>query len=160
MSLILFGFKGSGKTYFGKLVAQALKLPFIDTDDLLASNASELYRQAGEERFRALEKNAILQLKKNPPSVISLGGGAVLDPENILHLQSIGTLVYLDAPFELLKNRIQKTPAFATRENLETHYLKRKPLYESIPAKKIKIDRFSNEEILTQLKLIWKNYGF
>src|SRR5689334_18525522 len=103
MNLLLFGFKASGKTHFGQLLAHKMHRPFIDTDDLLlelykketgqSKKAKQIYEKLGEKGFRELEKRTLYLLKEVQNSIIALGGGAVLDPENVLFLQKVGALV-------------------------------------------------------------------
>jgi shikimate kinase len=134
LNIILFGFKGSGKTYYGKKLALELGWNFIDTDELLGDPES-LYREMGEELFRKKESEVIQNLRGVRETVIAVGGGAVLDPANVEALRQIGQLVYLDVPFEKL--RITRTPAFAENKSLETIYNERKIVYEAIPALRI-----------------------
>ncbi len=148
-SLILFGFKSVGKTTLGKRFSLSLGLPFIDTDDLLVARyqktVRELYRDGGEDLFRKREKEIILSLDPQP-AVIALGGGAVLDKENLSHLQTIGQLIYLKANFETVKKRIfsQSIPSFIDPQNPEDSlrglYEKRVALYEQIPALVIEVE--------------------
>ncbi|MDP1608279.1 MAG: shikimate kinase [Chlamydiales bacterium] len=152
MSIILFGFKGCGKTYHGKRLSLLLNLPFIDTDDLIVKlygeqlPIREIHSKLGEEAFRSLEAKAIHQLQASLNAVIALGGGAVLNPVNVGHLQNIGQLVYLKASFETIKERILKEeiPSFvdATRpfESLKEIYEKRILIYEKIPAQWMDVD--------------------
>ncbi len=91
MNLILFGFKGSGKTHFGKLLAQKMHRRFIDTDDWIDelyakktgqhTSNREIYIQLGPAAFRALEKEVVKSLTSIKDAIVALGGGAVLDPE-------------------------------------------------------------------------------
>lgn len=168
MNLILFGFKGCGKSHFGKLLAQKMHRHFIDTDDLIVELFAkktgqhtlprEIYVQLGSEHFRALEKEALESLKHVKNSVIALGGGAVLSLENVEFLQKLGCLVYLSTSAETLQKRILKhqTPAFLDSLNPEVSFLEvyqeRRPIYESIPATKIDCDTLDEAGILAQLQ--------
>jgi shikimate kinase len=158
MNLILFGFKGAGKTHFGKLLAQQIHRPFIDTDDLVsalyAKPVRKLYQELGETLFRALETQAILSLQSISNSIIALGGGAVLDADNLALLQKIGQLVYLDASFETIRSRVQEEPAFITTNTLQSIYAERKPLYDSIPARRISVDQLDEAGVLAALRSI------
>jgi shikimate kinase len=163
MNLILFGFKGCGKTHFGKLLSKALKRPFLDTDNLLAElydhklSPREIHCILGETAFRALETKAILQLDAHLNAIIALGGGAVLEPTNLAHLQKIGQLVYLRASFETIKKRILQgnLPAFVDAKNPEESlykiYQKRIPMYEAIQAKWVDVDLRDEAEIIASL---------
>ncbi len=170
MNLILFGFKGCGKTHFGKKLAQEMHRPFIDTDSLIEEfyaeqkgeriSAREIYRKMGKEGFRALESEAILSLEKVKDSIIALGGGAVLDPSNVEFLKKLGALVYLEASPEILKERVmrEEMPAFLDEKDPSRAFIEmiheRKPLYESIPARRVNTENLDEAGVLAALRSI------
>lgn len=137
MNIILFGFKGAGKTTFGKRLAEKLNLPFIDLDDFIEKGMHktirEIYQEVGEFGFRKIEKEHLQKLVGLPPHVIALGGGTVLDPENVKLLQTMGELIYLRASFETIQKRVQQTPLFVV-DSLKQAFEARLPIYESIKA--------------------------
>src|SRR5207302_1037919 len=121
VNLILFGFKASGKTYFGKKLANQLNCPFIDTDEELlgkfhSCSISQLYKTLGKKNFRHEEEKMIFSLHTQKQSVIALGGGGAILNKNIVpFLQTLGDLIYLKTSFETVKERILKQdplPAF------------------------------------------------
>ncbi len=142
MNLIIFGFKASGKTSLGKMISSYLNCPFVDTDDLIAKehglSVREIHKKLGDLKFRELEKKVIRGLRSLKHSVIALGGGTVLDPENVAFLQTQGKLIYLKASFETVCERIFKEgiPSFVDPKDpvasLKKIYLERVPIYESI----------------------------
>ncbi len=81
--LVLSGFMATGKSTVGRSVAQRLKRPFVDLDQLIEDQAgcsiSELFRTRGEPAFRALERQALLDVLRDDAVVLSVGGGALLD---------------------------------------------------------------------------------
>jgi Shikimate kinase len=81
--VILIGYRGTGKTSVGRILAESLDLPFFDTDTLVERTAGvsipEIFRQHGEARFRALERGVIESLA-GVEGVISTGGGGGLRP--------------------------------------------------------------------------------
>jgi shikimate kinase len=173
-TLILFGFKSCGKTHFGNLLAKRLQLPFIDTDDLLIdfyqekNSVYEIHKSIGEHAFRELENRVIQTLRPKSPSVIALGGGSLLNADNVSHLKKIGEFIYLKAPFSTLQKRIlqNKLPSFVDQSHpinsLHAIYEKRTSLYESIDA--IWID-VHEENVLEKLHFIATqqehvHYGF
>lgn len=167
MNLILFGFKGAGKTHFGTLLAIKMHRPFIDTDDLLLQlyakktghrkKIKEVYEEPG---FRELEKEAIRTLKGVEDSIIAVGGGTVIDPENVESLQKIGALVYLKAGAETIKKRIFKDelPAFFDKKDPEGSFLQmvheREPIYRSIPARVVDTEALDEAGVLAALSSI------
>lgn len=137
MNIILFGFKGSGKTTFGKNLAEEIGIPFIDLDQVIEKmysiTPSEIYQKRGMQEFRRIEKEALLFISSTKLSVISLGGGTVLDSENVKILLAMGQLIYLKTRFETIQRRIKSIPAFIDT-TLEKVYYERIPIYESIPS--------------------------
>ncbi|MEO6827548.1 MAG: shikimate kinase [Microbacteriaceae bacterium] len=81
--VVLIGPPAAGKSRVGRRLATRLELPFIDTDAVIVAEhgpIAEIFNTAGEAEFRRLERGAVHEaLTKR--AVVSLGGGAVLDPE-------------------------------------------------------------------------------
>jgi len=146
MSIVLIGYRGSGKTTIGRRLADRLWWPFVDTDDLVVKAAgksiADIFEQHGEKRFRDLETEAVKEVAKLQEHVIALGGGAVLRRENVEALRKADhKLVYLKCdPAELYK-RIQADPNTASRrpsltpsgglEEITTLLAEREPLYRA-----------------------------
>lgn len=111
--IILTGFRGTGKTDVGKVLARQLNLPLLDTDALVERETGRsiptIFHEDGEERFRAEERNVIASL---PPDnvVISTGGGAVLDPKNMEHLRRRSVVILLRADIDAIEPRLAGTP--------------------------------------------------
>lgn len=111
----LIGFRGSGKTTVGRAFAELLGGDCIDTDNLVVKAASrtiaDIFAAEGESGFRNREADVIRQIVAAPPSVLTVGGGAVLDEGNVEALRSVATIVWLTAPATVLKRRIEADPA-------------------------------------------------
>ncbi|MFA7199421.1 MAG: shikimate dehydrogenase [Methanoculleus sp.] len=109
MKIVLVGFRGTGKTSVGRILADHLGLPFFDTDALVERRAGmpipEIFRRAGEAHFRALERETIASLRTRE-GVISTGGGAVCDPANVADLRWHGTVFLLSAAPGIIYERI------------------------------------------------------
>ncbi|MDN3507785.1 MAG: shikimate kinase, partial [Simkaniaceae bacterium] len=114
------------KTTQGACLADELGCDFLDTDDLLGTPRA-LYEKLGEEKFREKEKEAILSLRFDEPTVIALGGGAILDQEIENFCRSLGEIIYLDVPYETILTRTI-LPARFTKKL----YDERKKKYEAI----------------------------
>lgn len=81
--VVLIGPPGAGKSRLGKKVARLLRVPFIDTDRrIVAAHGpiADIFTQRGEEIFRRLERDEVAKALKEE-AVVSLGGGAVLNPD-------------------------------------------------------------------------------
>lgn len=82
--MVLVGPPGAGKTTVGTLIAHALGLPFLDTDDEVERVAGmpipEIFLTKGEPAFRALEHETVLRVLREFNGIVALGGGAILHP--------------------------------------------------------------------------------
>lgn len=117
MNIILCGLPMSGKTTIGKILANKLNWSFIDTDRLIENaytnktgkqySCRQIYLEESEKIFRSLEKQQIAALKGSNKSIISTGGGSILDPDNIEIFQLIGFLIYIKVDINVLWKRMQ-----------------------------------------------------
>ena len=112
-NIVLIGFMGTGKSTVGKILARKMDRPLWDIDqaieDQQKKRISEIFENEGETYFRNLEKQMILDVSSHRGQVITTGGGAVVDPENLKALQSSGILVALDATAETIYQRVKGT---------------------------------------------------
>lgn len=110
-NLALVGFMGAGKSTVGRIAAAQLRFDFIDTDDLIEEQAGrsipEIFQTLGEPRFREYERQAVERLKERGQTVISAGGGLVLNPANLESLKEHALVVCLWATPETLWQRVR-----------------------------------------------------
>ena len=123
MNITLIGYRGSGKTSIGKLLAQKLWRDFVDTDQLIVDHAGmtirEIFAAEGEAGFRQREAAVVAEVAAKENQIIAAGGGAVLDPANVASLKRSGKIVWLKADPKTLHARIQADAATnANRPNL------------------------------------------
>lgn len=113
-SVALVGLPGSGKTAVGRCLAERLGRPFLDTDELVhrrtGRHAAEIMEADGEAAFRALEQSAVSEACATTGAVIATGGGSVQDPLARWALWDAATIVWLDAPDEVLLGRLSADP--------------------------------------------------
>ncbi len=83
-TVVIIGAPGAGKSTIGGLVAKGLDLEFVDVDDVIEQRAgkriSEIFVDEGEAHFRRLERETTIEVLRRG-GVVSLGGGAVMDPD-------------------------------------------------------------------------------
>lgn len=129
---------GAGKTSIGKRVARALRLPFVDTDRaVVQANGPipEIFAEHGEQRFRDLERAAVVEAL-GTGGVVSLGGGAVLDADTRASLAP-HRVVYLTVSTATVASRIRDAnrPLVAGDDPVgawERIFATRRPLYEQV----------------------------
>ncbi len=141
-AVFLLGFMGAGKTSVGQALARRLGWRFVDLDQRIemreGRTIAEIFARSGEPAFRALEttvlRELLAELGQGPPAVVALGGGASLREENAALLASWGApQVFLDAPFEVLRQRCGETiaarPLFREEQQARLLYEARRPHY-------------------------------
>ena len=110
MNVVLIGYRGTGKSTVGKLVAERLGRVLISTDAEIVKSAvqsiPEIVEQHGWEYFRDLETKICQDLAGRNGVVIDTGGGAILRSQNIEGLKRTGKLFWLTAPVESIAKRI------------------------------------------------------
>ena len=112
--IYLTGFMGAGKSRVGRTFARQWNWPFYDTDSIIekesAKSVKEIFETDGEDLFRLLEKEVIKKLASETyPAIISLGGGALMDPENFNLIRETGLLIYIKSAPEFLFERVHHT---------------------------------------------------
>ncbi len=157
MQLYLIGYRGSGKSTVGRVVAERLDLPFSDSDDAIEAESGmsikDIFAQKGEPWFRDLEAKVIAELSADREvaadqvgralsRVVALGGGAVLRESTQEILKATGVCVWLSGSAEFLYQRIQADQATQLRrpnlsqvggyDEVVELLRKRTPIYERL----------------------------
>jgi shikimate kinase len=155
--ILLVGMMGAGKTTTGHLVAQRLGWSYKDSDAdveaMTGLTVPELFTRDGEAAFRAAEANVLnAACQDQPPAVISVAGGAVLNSENRRLIKASGTVVWLRARPENLAARVGDgvgrpllgdDPAEAMARLFE----QRKPYYSEVADAVIDVDELTVDEV-------------
>ena len=110
MNIVLIGYRGTGKSTVGKLLAMRLGRQFVSTDEEIIKRAKrtipEIVAQEGWEYFRDLESEVCREFAGRDRLVIDTGGGAILRTQNVEALKKSGTLFWLTASVETITKRI------------------------------------------------------
>ena len=138
-TIVITGFMGCGKSNVARELARRLDVPMIDLDDRITAREgrtpAQLITEAGEEQFRAIETNTLLELLQiRETRVIALGGGAWIESTNRDLIDWYGCLsIWLDTPFAVCWQRISAStedrPLGKTIEQAEARYNLRRPVY-------------------------------
>ncbi len=111
--IVLVGMMGSGKSSVGRVLAQRLGRPLLDSDEMIEAETGrtvrEIWRSDGEATFRTLETDVLRRaLASSPPAVIAAAGGVVLREENRrLLAESDAHVVWLLADVDVLLDRVR-----------------------------------------------------
>ncbi|MDR6224905.1 shikimate kinase [Desmospora profundinema] len=109
--LIIVGMMGTGKTALGEKLAPLTGLRLVDTDAEVERKAAKsiplIFLEEGEAGFRRLEKEVLTEVLMGPPSLITTGGGIVLNPDNVEAMKKAGWVVALKADPDELIHRLR-----------------------------------------------------
>jgi shikimate kinase len=167
--VILIGYRGSGKTTVGRLLADRLGWEFADADDHVEAAAgrsvAEIFASEGEAGFRQREAAALAELCRRPRLVLATGGGAVLRPANRELLRAAGFVVWLHASPEAAWKRLQGDPTTAARrpnltalggvEEVRALVAAREPLYRQTAHLAVDADAPSPEAVAAAILSAW-----
>ena len=154
-----------GKSSVGRSLASTLNRPFIDTDNEFSKQAgmtiSEYVHKMGWVAFRDWERSILQQICNRDMQIVATGGGVVLDPQNIRSMRETGTLVWLKASPQTIKERIsndprseQTRPALSSKgmiNEIEAILSQRTPYYEQAMDFSIQTEGLSIAEICAKL---------
>lgn len=142
IKVFLVGPMGAGKTTIGRILAELMELPFLDSDKVIEERSGAdipwIFDIEGEDGFRNRETAVLLELASEPNLVLATGGGIVTREENRKCLRQSGTVVYLSADIDQLVERTSRDkkrpllqvddPRQKIRELIEV----REPLYREV----------------------------
>jgi len=172
MNLVLIGYRCTGKTTIGRLLAEKLGWPLVDTDTLVQERAGRsitaIVAEGGWPEFRRIEREVVADVSGADRQVVSAGGGAILDDANTQALRAGGKVVLLTCAPETIWERMKADPkTLAERPDLtdsggiaEVRNLldERRQKYDRACHYRIPTDRFSPQEtagrILAWLKAV------
>jgi shikimate kinase len=108
--IFLIGYRGTGKTTVGRLLAARLGCEAIDADDEIERRAgksiSEIFADDGEAAFRALEAEVVAELCRRSRVVVAPGGGAVLREATQAAMRAAGPVIWLTASIDTIAARL------------------------------------------------------
>ena len=169
-NIYLIGYRCTGKTTVGQILAKKLDKNFVDADYELEKEAGKsialIVEKEGWEGFRKREKNVIARLSGLSDYVIAPGGGAVLDPDNALAMKNTGLVVWLIASPEIIAERMgadEKTegqrPSLTSQgvlDEIKSVLKQRTPIYRKAADTELSTDYLSIQELAEKIIEIYK----
>ncbi len=170
-NLLLIGLRGSGKSTLGRALADALRRPFVDLDDmtpmiLRERTVADAWKHHGQDAFREAEVTALmLALNQGDDQVLALGGGTPTAPgasDLLRHLRRLRQvrILYLRGSPEELRNRLRKvdntdrpsiTESGSALDEIEAVMGQRDKLYRKLANASVEIDGRTEREVLDEL---------
>ena len=160
-SVFLIGFMGAGKSTIARALQRGLGFPLIEMDERIVKeqgmSINDIFAQYGEDHFRDIESQLIVDIGKEEPSIVSCGGGVVVRPQNTQNMKEIGRIVFLKATPETIYERVKNStdrPILNGHMNVE--YIaelmeKRRALYEAAADITIQTDGKMREQICEEI---------
>jgi shikimate kinase len=151
------GFMGSGKTTVVRHMQRATGRVACDLDVEIERRGGltvpEVFAREGEEGFRRRELAALRDLESAPALLLATGGGIVETPVAVDLVRQRGVVIWLDAPWEVLRARLEETPrqerpllAQQGWEGLRRLHARRLPLYAAAADFRLRTDRLQPED--------------
>lgn len=162
MSLVLIGPMAAGKTSVGRIVAEQLNIPFIDTDARIAEQHGaipDIFASQGEAAFREIEAEAVRSsLLPGLANVVSLGGGAVLSEQTREELRNHRVVLLMtDEETVLARANLEKRPLLREDPGAWQRILDdRMPLYTELADYTVHTARLPKDVVATDI-VQWLN---
>ena len=142
--IILTGYRATGKSAIGKILADLLGFDIIDTDQAIekmqGETIAEMVSRGGWDQFRRKEEDILLELARSKHNVIATGGGSVIHENAWVKLRENALVVWLTADVETICRRLaadsnteDQRPALTemgTMDEISMVLSERQPLYE------------------------------
>ena len=160
-NIVLIGFMGAGKSTIAGMMHEAFSMEVIEMDQVIADQQGmsipEIFEKYGEEYFRDLETNLLIDMQDRQNVIISCGGGVALRERNVKEMKRNGKVVFLAASPETILERVKDDndrPLLNGHKNVE--YISRmmetrRPKYEAAADFIISTDGKSSYDICREI---------
>ncbi|MCP4747554.1 MAG: shikimate kinase [Desulfobacteraceae bacterium] len=173
MNIYLIGYRCTGKTTLGKILARQIGWSFTDMDDQIVAQAgqsiSDMVERHGWPYFRKKEHELLQTIRLWENYVIGTGGGVILDDRNIGVMRGSGKVIWLRSRPETIERYImqdQRTAGFrpsltgkGVREEIRQTLAMREPLYQKAMNAVIDTDDFQMDRLCDDLIFSLRKLG-
>ena len=137
--IFVIGMPGCGKSSLSKKVASNMGLNYVDTDQRIEQAfgcpTAQIFERYGEQAFRNAETNVLIELTREPGSLVSTGGGMALRENNREIMRNHGVIVLIDRPLEDIMSdiKLDRRPMLARKglSEVERLYHERIDVYRA-----------------------------
>jgi len=167
MNIVLIGYRGTGKSVVGKIIAERLDMKCIAMDDKIIEKAGmsipDIVKNHDWAKFRDIESEVARELAELDNVIIDTGGGVIERPENIDALQENSVIIWLKASVDTIVTRIAEgterpslTGEKSFTEEVAEVLERRTPKYKSAAQYEIDTDELTPVQIADKIIEIWK----
>jgi shikimate kinase len=162
MNIVLIGYRGTGKSVVGELLALQLDMPLMGMDAQIVKKARmpipEIVEKLGWPGFRDIESQVARELAGLDNIIIDTGGGIIERPENIEALKINSRIFWLKASVDAIVSRIQEgtqRPALTAgktfTEEIAEVLEQRIPKYKSAAQYEIDTDPLTPDQVAEKI---------
>lgn len=112
-NIVLIGFMGSGKSTVSAYLKKAFDMDVVEMDQVIEKEQGmripEIFEKYGEEYFRNLETQLLINMQSKHNVIISCGGGVAMREKNVVEMKKNGKVVLLQAEPETILNRVKNS---------------------------------------------------
>jgi shikimate kinase len=166
MNIVLIGYRGTGKSVVGELLAHKLNRQTISMDAEIVNKAGmsipEFVEQNGLAKFRDLETEVAREMAERDNIIVDCGGGVIERPENIPALRTNGVIFWLQASVDVIVDRIvdsTERPALVEGKTFTEEVAevldRRTPMYSDAAQHIIDTDSMTPEQVVDSILAIW-----
>lgn len=167
MNIVLIGYRGTGKSHVGSLLAKHFNRTLVSMDSEIVKSAGksipEIVAASGWPAFRDLETAEARKLAGCDDLVIDCGGGVIERPENVAILQVNGKVFWLRAEVATIVGRIagdNQRPALVAGKTFTEEIAEvleaRSPKYHAAAHHEVVTDGLTPEEVAAQISVLWE----
>ena len=110
-NIVLIGFMGAGKSTISDFLKTVFAMEIVEMDQIIAErqgmSISDIFETYGEEYFRDLETNLLIEMQSRTNVVISCGGGVPMRERNVVEMKKNGRVILLTAKPETILERVK-----------------------------------------------------
>ena len=125
-NIVMIGFMGAGKSTVAEYLSTMFAMEVVEMDQLIAEregmSISDIFETYGEEYFRNMETNLLIEMQEKKNVIISCGGGVAMRERNVAEMKKNGRVVLLTAHPQTILDRVKDSddrPLLNGHKNVE-----------------------------------------